>query len=102
MRHRVSLRVKLGATIARRQEKNLAIAAGWMIAGSCGGALNQERCARLIPSRQIVEVFVLTIGHEVEHGFLRREQYGDATVQRRGNGLASRAIVGGGLFIERR
>ena len=86
------------AQIARGQKENFLV--GVRRGGLRSIAFDQQRRARLIPSRQVIEVGVLAVGHEIQLRFFRGEQNGDAALQFAGKGYAARVKDAGRLLVE--
>ncbi len=90
--------VRFHAQVARGQEENLFVGVGR--AGLRRIALDQQRRTRLVPTRQVIEVRVLAVRHEVQHRLFCGEQYRDPALQFAGKGQAARMKDAGWLLIE--
>ena len=86
------------AQVARRQKENLSV-------GARRGSLrriahNHQRRARLVPSRQVIEIGVLPVGHKVQHRLFGGKQNRHPALQLRGQRHAPRVIGAGGLLLQ--
>ena len=61
---------------------------------------DHEGGAWLIPSGEVVEVGILSVWIEIQHGLFGSEKNGDAAVQFVAKRDPAGVIVGGGLFFE--